>query len=1283
MAEGGYGLHDAAKRETDTAPSGASARRRPGVFAISLALTVATVAFAALLAVNHVGGIFGQLALERANARISPGQLVAEHSQLDWNWVSWRLEIEFEDIRYEVTPGNTLLEAQGARLVLALEELTGWRTSLDEVSILGLTVTVDASSDGGPFLVAGDSSVRLPLRGLLNAAADPESGSLPRIEVHDGALALNVGNGLAPWRFRKISADLVMGAMGGTAEIAASPDEGTVDDWIEIRADWGADLPPEIAVSFDGISAHRAASVLAGQAVPLETLQGLAASGTAQIGLDAEFGIRTAEGEVAFFPDPALTPDRSAVVDHASMMFHYEAPGRTFQVSGLDIESGWGRADGNMAFRIEAGQPISAWGVLAVDVRESPVGEFEGSIEVDADLAAERVRLPYLQFEFAQGEVSGRAEIEDFDLAEDGVSARALNVEWTMKPFGDTARTEAEGAAAAQEFSYAGDMGYDWRTRKLGIAAATILNEGREVRLQDISYPFADPSGGVSGRLFADRLSSHQVAALWPSGLVQGARSWFADNVEGGEFGVDLQIRGTPARVEFTGLLAYADAAFRPSSGRPWIRGASGRGELLGDRLRIDLERGFMEGRNQEVRLTRGLFELLILPGQPFRAAVEVTGEGSAPDVLHAAWMMKPDAVPKFLRGEAANGGRMTLEVRFAISLETPDVVGDWEVSTEVRGVALSTGESGPAFDDLHLEARFGPNFGEANGEFHTGGGLRVTFDARRPESNAAAGDAPGWQVTGALEVPESLLPMVGSESLAYRLHASEQEGELQWAAHLRLDPVGLAAGQALLKSASEAGSVSASGTAGETGFSVSRVALDLPYLRFDGALVALPNGGWKLPLEGEVGVTALQGLGFPVLGEKQLPVRVSVSDVPGNPTAIEVYVDLTAVRVDVPASGLGVLGVREEAGPDAHIAVTGTLDDGRFLLRGYSGAVGGITLSGMRVEDSEDDASERWHAEVRIGDASRFDLEISGIGEESIHAVIVGDVLDISGEIQPGGSPAGESATGEPREDAAKQVVLRVHVRRLQVTRDLWLEDAVGRVVMQGDGSVAGSLSGLAFGSIGAEVLVGQEAGRALQFVLTLDDAGATLNTLGITSRTEGGRLRVTPLNREKDGALPAYRVQASGLQVSDAPLIGQLMAFISGIGLIEYVLTGNLTMDSLAVNVTEDGNFLRLADGSVQSASIAVAFAGSYDLVNDEVEIYGYSTPLNFVNRVLTELPIIGHVVKGPGGTGIIGVGFSIRGPSKDPEVTSSPLDFLLPILPQLRFQEAETEAESRVSQ
>ncbi len=1267
----------------------AARRRRWGKFGAIAAVTAAgVILIAAILGGERIANALGRLALDEVNAQLPSGQIVAEDIHIRWNWRQLILGIEFAGVRYEIQPGSALAAAERVGVGVSLEEVANGRISADRIAIDGLTAFIDAGSPGGPFVAARDSDHGLPLMGLFGAARSLGPGPTSRIDVTRTRLDFWSGYSHSTWHFDEIGVDRGVLEDGAFIELSANLQEpgGHEEGWIELKAEWGAGQPPTASLAFGSLSAQALVAAVADPALPLPTLTGLAVAGTAHFEIDSEFRLQMVEGGLSATRVEPDEPGVTSGLQLTDLQFRYDPAHQQVIVSRVEATAGALRALGEVELELQHGRPGFASGGLQIAVRGEPESGSGGLDEADAAIEfayhpdRRQLDVPQFWIRVASGEATGSAAIAEFNVTGDEIAGRIEQGQLSVTAFGGGIRG-TEGLTTRDRTtvisSVAGDFQCDLDTGQITADRATGVAEDAAIKVEGFSFPILDMAGPITGRVSADSVIPGAVAAVWPPSVAAKARDWFKNNVESGRMNAEINLSGTRSDPLADGTFTYSEAAFTPSRTMPQIRGASGRGQLDSSRFHVSLNQGYLSEAGERFDVMHAAFEISDLAAEPLRAIVEVEGGGPPGATLRIARRFGVQLLDELVTASALNVGHVGLGGQIHLLLDDPVSIEASEFSVEARGLGFESEKDGFVIRDADVDVVFGSGAVTATGAASVNG-AEVTFEAEQRDSRESPDGGTLYAIQGLLEVPPALDGILFGNSLPYRLEVWPRDEETKWQAILDTEGAGIRFGESFLKQPGVPGTVEASGSLGAHDVSVSSVAARFPQLSLAGDRTLDGNGGWQFSLSGGVDASVLARSGLPVRGSGSVPLTVDVIRRSGLPIGVALQVELDSTSLELEGLGMDVLGIRAEPGTDSHISATGVVDGEEFVLREFTGSLGGLAITGEALSESVDSPEGHWRADVQISDSSRFTVEVRELGAKKYRVDLVGDVLDISGKRQQPAVQEANSARSEFDEDhAGVEIELRIRVRRLQVTADMWMEAASGRLILARDGSLNGSIHGLALGSVNGEVLISQASGSQLGYVVSLDDAGSVLNALGITSKAEGGKLQVTPLDGADPSALPSYRVQATGLKVGNAPLIGKLMAFISGIGLIEYVLTGNIRLNSVVVNVTEDGDLLRLTEGSVESDTIAVAFAGDYNHSTDYVDIHGYGTPLRFISRVLGELPVLGNVVQGPGGKGIIGVGFRVTGASDDPEVVGSPLDLLIPLLPQLRYQQETTEA------
>ena len=1266
-------------------PEEAARSRRWGRYLTVLTVLVVVVAwFAIVVGGERIGRSLGQLALDRTNARLTQGQVVADDIRVRWNVPEWRVELELGTVRYEIPPQGILASADSVAVGVSLEGLSDWRISGNRVAVAGLSAIVDAAGSGGPFLVDGNSGSGMPLAALLGPVQMSGPGEMPRIEVSDARLELRTEANRTSWNFDALDIESGVIEDGRVLQLSAVlADGGSAEDsWIELQAEWSASEPAVAAVTFESLAVYDLAAA-ASPSPPHPALAGLVASGTAHFALDFETSAWTAEGGITIDPGRIENSETEPTLSSAAFLFRHDSLEQHTTLSRIALEAGAVTAHGELELQFGEGEVRSASGGFEIGLHGERgtdariPDELDGTVEFAYFPAHARVEVPQFWLRTESSEATGSLVIAEFDVDERRISGMVDGSDSTLsislQALGDPGGILPEHRSLVLS-DISGDAQVDLNSGVLSTNQATVIVQGSRITIEDLSFPLLGMADPVSGRLRVGPVAPERIAALWPPEAAPEAHAWFEANAREGEMSTEIHLFGTRAEPTVEASFEFEEAAFVPSDGLPLIQAAVGQGHLDSEGFHVFVERAYVQNSGGRLALTHGYFGIPDLAGDPLRAVLEAEGEGPASVALDIAKRYSVSPLGGEEGSVAATAGRIALSGQASLLLQADGKLQDWRIVAEARGLDLEASAAGLLVRDADVGAEFGRGEVSARGTAEING-IRTSLEAALQADEASPTREFTVEIVGSLEVPEALHDSMAGELLSYRIEARTLAEGGFWKAELDVAPAEIRIGETLLKSRGAPGFIEATGSINGQRVAVSRIAARLPEIVLAGDPL-LADEGWDLPLTGDVEVGTLERLGFPLLGAGKMPLFVDLSRRSGEPIEVSMRIGLETAVVDAGGFGLNALGIRNEPGPGAYISAAGSVDDGRFALQEFRGAYGGLVIDGKSSAVSKDSTLRSWHADLRIANTSRFVLKVQELGGSRYKGELIGDVLDISGTRSRGteGGSRDIDATGDA---GGVEIEMKIGVRRLQVTEDMWLEDASGRIIVLDDGSLNGSLRGLAFGSVMGEVLISQVPDSEVRYTVALDDAGGVLNAIGITSKAEGGRLQITSLPAENPTS-PSYAVQASGVRVGNVPLVGKLISFISGIGLIEYVLTGNLTLDSIVVNVTEDGDVLRLTEGSVESASVAIVFAGDYDPATDNVDIYGYGTPLRFVSRALGELPIIGHVVRGPDGKGIIGVGFTIKGPSENPEVVGSPLDLLFPLLPQLRFQSNTSEAE-----
>ncbi|MCB1532992.1 MAG: hypothetical protein KDJ35_09010 [Alphaproteobacteria bacterium] len=195
--------------------------------------------------------------------------------------------------------------------------------------------------------------------------------------------------------------------------------------------------------------------------------------------------------------------------------------------------------------------------------------------------------------------------------------------------------------------------------------------------------------------------------------------------------------------------------------------------------------------------------------------------------------------------------------------------------------------------------------------------------------------------------------------------------------------------------------------------------------------------------------------------------------------------------------------------------------------------------------------------------------------------------------------------------------------------------------------------------------------------FRLEADDAGAALKAFGVYDKIVGGELDVygEPVGRVFNRNL-AGKAQIINFKVVNAPSLARLLSTLSLSGVTSMLNGEGLGFTKLESDFNwlyrPNGSLLVLKEGRSSGNSLGLTFDGTFDNAQSVVDVSGTIVPLSGVNKAIGSIPIVGDIITG--GTGaLIAATYTIKGPSKDPEVSVNPLSVLAPgILRRILFEQ-----------
>ena len=169
------------------------------------------------------------------------------------------------------------------------------------------------------------------------------------------------------------------------------------------------------------------------------------------------------------------------------------------------------------------------------------------------------------------------------------------------------------------------------------------------------------------------------------------------------------------------------------------------------------------------------------------------------------------------------------------------------------------------------------------------------------------------------------------------------------------------------------------------------------------------------------------------------------------------------------------------------------------------------------------------------------------------------------------------------------------------------------------------------------------------------IEDLGATLKSLGIFKKLEGGNLILNGQSSAENVNLINGRVTMSDFNVVKMDVLTTMLGAMSLDGLSSALSGEGIAFEKLAANFKwdYDNQQFLFNNGKTSGSSLGLTFDNIWDMEHNTIAMKGTVAPLQGISNVIGSIPIIGHVLTGANQDGLFGAKYTIRGPLSNPEV------------------------------
>jgi hypothetical protein len=194
-------------------------------------------------------------------------------------------------------------------------------------------------------------------------------------------------------------------------------------------------------------------------------------------------------------------------------------------------------------------------------------------------------------------------------------------------------------------------------------------------------------------------------------------------------------------------------------------------------------------------------------------------------------------------------------------------------------------------------------------------------------------------------------------------------------------------------------------------------------------------------------------------------------------------------------------------------------------------------------------------------------------------------------------------------------------------------------------------------------EALVRPDSGRARTLIAKSNDAGQVFKLVGFLPHAVGGDLSLE-VNlegkgpAERTGLLTASRFHLLGdaLSVEGPPAAGSAARR-------RAVVRERVEFDSLRAPFSVGHGQFVLQDARLDGPLIRATMSGRVDFRTRKVHVVGTFTPLAALNRILSDVPLLGDIMTGPKREGMFAWNYALQGGLENPQIVVNPVSGVAP--------------------
>ncbi len=405
-------------------------------------------------------------------------------------------------------------------------------------------------------------------------------------------------------------------------------------------------------------------------------------------------------------------------------------------------------------------------------------------------------------------------------------------------------------------------------------------------------------------------------------------------------------------------------------------------------------------------------------------------------------------------------------------------------------------------------------------------------------------------------------------------------------------------------------------------------------------------------------------GIGKVVTGA--WPVSAVITGHRGNLLQADATVDMTPAIVTVPFVNLG-----KPAGEaaSAHVLVNFT-EGGRVSDQSFRVTGSGLSADGTASFDKNGALARLDFANVRRGPLNDLGFTLTRNAG--------GVVYDLHGRVLDGSSVGrnascnaaggGPKAPERPEEKPEGSWRVIAHLERLALCDGQAI--APFNIDMAGIGERPSALSlsgGIGRGTITAG-LENTPQGRKISIAAA--DTGALARALFTFPGLSGGALAVSATlpgrasDPDADASVPDFQgtMTITSFKILNQSFFARLFSAVSFTGIGDLLANQGISMDKAEFPFSSKNNVITIKD-AIFSGGVGGSADGYIDRPHNQTAVKGSLIPAYGINSFISNVPLLGDILASKKGEGILGVTYSMSGPTDAMNLSVNPLSMLTP--------------------